>query len=92
MQALQGRGLIVSALVARGDPVAQILDAAQRSDTDMIVLSTHRKTGLEAFWSKSVAPRVAQATRKPLIACAARMSAGRVATESRLASPHLTAI
>ena len=67
VEALELRGLVASALVARGDPVAQILGAAQRGDTDLIVLSTHRKTGLEAFWSKSVAPRVAQATRKPLM-------------------------
>ncbi len=67
VQALQEQGLVASAVVTRGDPVSQIVAAAQRSGADLVVLSTHRKTGLQAFWSKSVAPRVAQATRKPLL-------------------------
>ncbi len=67
VQSLQEQGLLAAALVARGDPASRIVETAQQIDADMIVLSTHRKTGLQAFWSKSVAPRVAQATRKPLL-------------------------
>jgi len=66
-EALQQAGLICAASVARGDPATEILRAAERSGADLIVLSTHRKTGLGAFWSKSVAPRVAQATKMPLL-------------------------
>jgi nucleotide-binding universal stress UspA family protein len=65
--ALQQRGLVSTALTARGEPAAQIVNVADRGAADLIVLSTHRKTGLGAFWSKSVAPRVAQSTKKPLL-------------------------
>ena len=64
---LRGQGLAASAQVARGDPATQIARAADVQDANLIVLSTHRKTGLAAFWSKSVAPRVAQATKKPVL-------------------------
>lgn len=65
--ALRQRGLIATALTARGEPAAQIVQVADHGAADLIVLSTHRKTGLGAFWSKSVAPRVAQSTKKPLL-------------------------
>lgn len=65
--ALQQRGLVATSLTARGEPAAQIVQVADRGGADLIVLSTHRKTGLGAFWSKSVAPRVAQSTQKPLL-------------------------
>lgn len=65
--ALEKRGLVVLANVGRGDAATQILRSAEQGRADLIVLSTHRKAGLEAFWSKSVAPRVAQITRKPLL-------------------------
>lgn len=65
--ALEQTGLSVEALVARGDTAAQIVRVATEVAADLIVLSTHRKAGLEAFWSKSVAPRVAQTTNKPLL-------------------------
>ncbi len=64
---LEQRGLAAIIQTARGEPVAQIVQAADQAPADLIVLSTHRKTGLGAFWSKSVAPRVAQSTRKPLL-------------------------
>jgi len=67
VETLRTRGLGASSSVARGDPAAQILQAADRGGADMIILSTHRRTGLEAFWSKSVAPRVAKGTQRPLL-------------------------
>jgi len=66
-EALRERGLVVSATIARGDPATQILRSLEGGGADILILSTHRKTGLEAFWYKSVAPRVAQVTNKPLL-------------------------
>jgi len=66
-EVLEERGLVVTSSVARGDPAVQIARIAERGGADLIVLSTHRRAGLDAFWSKSVAPRVAQATKKPLL-------------------------
>lgn len=53
--------------VARGDPASSIVTAAQESGADMIILSTHRKVGMSAFWARSVAPKVAQKTKTPLL-------------------------
>lgn len=53
--------------VARGDPAALIVKAAEQSGADLIILSTHRKAGMSAFWARSVAPKVAQKTKMPLL-------------------------
>src|SRR5271157_31120 len=55
------------AQVTRGDPASSIVKIAKQSGTDMIILSTHRKAGLGAFWARSVAPKVAQKTKTPLL-------------------------
>ena len=64
---LAGTGLTVTAEVGRGDPTAIILETAKRSLADLIVLGTHGRSGLDAFWSASVAPRIAQKTQVPVL-------------------------
>ena len=61
------QGLDVTAEVRRGDPAATILETAGRIGADVIVLGTHGRSGLDAFWSASVAPRIAQKARVPLL-------------------------
>ncbi|HEY5983846.1 MAG TPA: universal stress protein [Anaerolineales bacterium] len=61
------QGIVATADVARGDPATEIERTAERMKSDLIILSTHRKKGLDAFWSKSVAPRVARSTMTPLL-------------------------
>jgi nucleotide-binding universal stress UspA family protein len=61
------QGLTLTSEVARGDPAKSIIRAAEEQDADVIVLSTHRKAGIDAFWAGSVAPRVARRTRIPLL-------------------------
>lgn len=60
-------GLKASAEVVRGDPATAIVKTAKQSGADMIILSTHRKAGTSAFWARSVAPKVAQKTKTPLL-------------------------
>jgi nucleotide-binding universal stress UspA family protein len=64
---LASTGLRVTAEVGRGDPTAMILDTAQRSAADLIVLGTHGRSGLDAFWSASVAPRIAGKAAMPVL-------------------------
>lgn len=64
---LKKDGVKSTALVARGDPAATILRVADEEQADLIILSTHRKAGMNAFWSRSVAPTVAQRTKIPLL-------------------------
>ncbi len=56
-----------AAEVARGDPVAAILSTARRLDSDIIILGTHGKTGMDAFWSGSVTPRLSGQSPIPLL-------------------------
>jgi nucleotide-binding universal stress UspA family protein len=67
IDALHKDRLKVIAEVARGDPASLIVKAAEQSGVDMIILSTHRKAGMGAFWARSVAPKVAQKTKTPLL-------------------------
>ena len=65
---LHEAGLIsVTAEVARGDPAPTIVSIAQRARADLVVLGTHGKVGTAAFWAGSVAPRVSDRTKIPLL-------------------------
>ncbi len=64
---LHGAGLTATSEVVRGDPATGIMEAAKRAAADVIVLGTHRKAGLGAFWAGSVAPKVAGRSTLPLL-------------------------
>jgi nucleotide-binding universal stress UspA family protein len=64
---LRDAGLTVTAEVARGDPASTIVSIAHQIKADLIVLGTHGKVGTAAFWAGSVAPRVSDRTRLPLL-------------------------
>jgi len=64
---LQAEGLPVTASVRRGAPAVVIAHTAQEIDTDLIVLGTHGKTGMDAFWSGSVTPRILSRARIPML-------------------------
>ncbi|MBI1855226.1 MAG: universal stress protein [Chloroflexi bacterium] len=63
----QAAAIKVFAEVARGDPARGIVKIAELSGADLIILTTHRKAGIGAFWARSVAPKVAQKTKMPLL-------------------------
>ena len=65
--ALQAEGIIATADVRRGDPAKIIVDTAQQIKADLIVLATHGKTGMDAFWSGSATPNVASRSIIPLL-------------------------
>jgi nucleotide-binding universal stress UspA family protein len=67
LQSLRSRGVVAGSEIGRGDPAEVILDLADRSVADLIVLGTHRRTGTDAFWSGSVAPKVANRSRVPVL-------------------------
>ncbi len=66
------RGLTVVTEVRRGDPAQQIVQDAKTSGVDMIVLATHGKSGMGAFWSSSVGPRVVSSTNLPILLIAVK--------------------
>jgi nucleotide-binding universal stress UspA family protein len=67
LNTLHAAGLRATAEVARGDPATVIVKTAERTRSDLIVLSTHRKAGMDAFWARSVAPNVANHSSLPLL-------------------------
>jgi nucleotide-binding universal stress UspA family protein len=63
---LLNRGFNATAEIARGDPATLISETAGRVGADLILLSTHRRAGMGAFWARSVAPNVVRKTRIPV--------------------------
>jgi nucleotide-binding universal stress UspA family protein len=65
--ALQAAGLAATSEVRRGDPVIVILSASKRTKADLIVMATHGKTVMDAFWSGSATPNVTSRSELPLL-------------------------
>ncbi len=63
--ALRAQGIPVRTTIRRGDPVQQIL--ADSQDEDLLVLGTHGKAGIDAFWAGSVAPKIVSQTHLPVL-------------------------
>ncbi|MBJ6724973.1 universal stress protein [Geomesophilobacter sediminis] len=64
---LRQEGFQSSAHVLRGDPATVIVEAAERTEIDLVVVGTHGKTGMDALWSGSVAHRICSQSRVPLL-------------------------
>jgi nucleotide-binding universal stress UspA family protein len=64
---LEASGLTITAEVQRGDPAKVLLQVSENIRADMIVLGTHGKTGLEAFWSGSITPKLSSHSLSPLL-------------------------
>jgi nucleotide-binding universal stress UspA family protein len=65
--ALEGTGLTVKAVIRRGDPAAAIVEAADAAHADMIVLGTHGRAGMDAFWAGSISPKISGRSKLPLL-------------------------
>lgn len=59
--------LMVSTEVVRGDPATSILDGAKHVKADLIVMATHGRANIDAFWSGSVTPRVLFRSTTPVL-------------------------
>lgn len=60
-------GVNVTAEVERGDPAQQVVQSAITNHSQLIVLGTHGKSGMDAFWVSSVAPKIVEQTRLPVL-------------------------
>jgi nucleotide-binding universal stress UspA family protein len=67
LEELQRDGFTAAAEVFRGDPAEMIIESAERLRADLIVLGTHAKTPMSAFWSGSVAPKICKRSKMPLL-------------------------
>jgi nucleotide-binding universal stress UspA family protein len=57
----------VTAEVERGDPARQVVQSALANKSQLIILGTHGKSGLDAFWASSVAPKIVEQTHLPIL-------------------------
>ena len=64
---LINEGFVAGAHVRRGDPADSIVAIARQLQADVIVLATHGKSGMEAFWAGSVAHKVCSQCRIPIL-------------------------
>ncbi len=67
MAKVHTRGIAVQAEVSRGEPASAVLAAVRRANADLIVLGTHGKTGMDAFWSNSITPKVSDQSPAPVL-------------------------
>ena len=64
---VRAAGVEAATEVRRSDPAKAIRAAARAWDADVIVMATHRRQGMKAFWEGSVAHGVASFARRPVL-------------------------
>ncbi len=64
---LHKANLQVTAEVARGEPALTIVEVSRQVGADLIILGTHGKAGMDAFWAGSVTPRISAKCSVPLM-------------------------
>lgn len=64
---LVAQGITVNGEVSRGDPPEEIGRAANDIGAELVVLGTHGKAGMSAFWAGSMLPKILSQVRRPLL-------------------------
>jgi nucleotide-binding universal stress UspA family protein len=81
-------GLRVETQVLYGHPAEAILRDSEYGDADLIVMATHGRSGWQQLWLGSVALKVVQGTRRPVLLVRAQAAVVRV-KEPEAASERL---
>jgi len=66
-QTLKADGISASTHVSRGEPAASLVEAAEKVGADLVVMASHAKGALDAFWSGSLTPKVVEKLRRPIL-------------------------
>lgn len=64
---LKTRGVATQAVTFKGRAADEILGYAEKNDVDLIVMSTHGRSGLSRFFFGSVAEKVSRHSRVPVL-------------------------
>lgn len=67
VEAIQSAGFQARANLLRGDPAASIVSASQDLNSDLIVLATHGKQSMQAFWEGSISPKIITQSSVPVL-------------------------
>ncbi|MHB1004716.1 MAG: universal stress protein [Chloroflexota bacterium] len=66
-EGLAERGRDVMLDVERGDPATVVVKEAGSNDADLVVLATHGRSGMDAFWEGSIGSRLSRRLTMPLL-------------------------
>ena len=86
LAALKERGYQARSLIVRGEPVETIVEAARQQGVDLILLSTHGRTGLARFFMGSVAEGIIRRADRPVLVIPSRIKVSHEAAETREAA------
>lgn len=67
LRAVLPASLQVTQEIRRGDVVDELLDGVSQIDADLVVMSTHGRSGLDGLWTGSVAARLIGRLSRPII-------------------------
>ncbi len=56
-----------TAELRRGDPAQEVVKSAEDFHADLILLGTHGKSGMKAFWAGSTGPKIVSRTKVPIL-------------------------
>jgi nucleotide-binding universal stress UspA family protein len=60
-------GIECEVAVLRGEPTGMVLEYAGKRGADLVVVVTHGRSGLGAFWNASVGHRLSERLTKPVL-------------------------
>jgi len=66
-QTLKADGISASTHVSRGEPASSLVEAAEKVGADLVVMASHARGALDAFWSGSLTPKVVEKLRRPIL-------------------------
>ncbi len=67
LAAARNENVSTTAELRRGDPAQEVVKSAEEFHTDLILLGTHGKSGMNAFWAGSTAPKIVSRTQIPIL-------------------------
>ncbi len=76
-ESLTAEGVPTTSHVSRGETATSLVDAANRVGADLVVMASHAKGALDAFWSGSLTPKVIEKLGRPLLLVRAKEDADR---------------
>jgi nucleotide-binding universal stress UspA family protein len=67
LEAAEKESVSATAELRRGDPAQEVVKSAEEFHADLILLGTHGKSGINAFWAGSTAPKIVARTQIPIL-------------------------
>jgi len=64
---LDAEGVSASTHVSRGEPAASLAEVAEKVKADLVVMASHAKGAMEAFWSGSLTPKMVEKLQCPIL-------------------------